>query len=159
MSWAAKTPIIVLSRNSRSPKYTGALRRTTAGAGSATSSAGSASATGSGGSTSRHDARITSGTSTPTSMSRTSAMPSTANVNRASQVGIHWYDSRNWNREPLAWKDTYMTTMSAVTARDQTSASRLASSGRYFGTSDTTRPPTAGATVRTLRYGKVLIRA
>jgi len=41
-------------------------------------------------STSFQDARMTTGTRTAISISMTSAMPSAANVNRASQLGIHW---------------------------------------------------------------------
>ena len=60
-------------------------------------------------------------------MSMTSAMPSAANVNRASQLGIHAYDSRNWKRSPPAWNAIHITMLSTSTASDQTNATCLAS--------------------------------
>ena len=143
MSAAAKTPTIVDSSASSSAKYVGTDRLIRSGPRSA----------------SCHEARMTSGTRTAISASITSAMPSTSNVNRASQVGIQRYDSRNWNRGPPGLNATHMTTVSANTASDQPSATRLTSSGRPLGSRATTAAPAAGATVRTDRYGKELIRA
>src|SRR5215475_10275398 len=113
MSAAANTPIIAHSNASSSAKYVGTDRLEL--------------------STSCHEARITSGTSKAINASMTSAMPSASKVNRAPQNGIHWYDSRNWKREPWLLKVAYMTAARTSAASDQISVTTLASCGRLRG--------------------------
>ena len=83
----------------------------------------------------------------------TSAMPSAANVNRASQLGIHAYDSWNWKRAPPALNAIHMKTLRTSTASDQPNAIRLASSLLVRGMQATTTAPTSGASVRMDRNG------
>ena len=100
MSWAAKTPIIVLPGPAAARSTPGRCARSGehgAGAGALPGPTVACTA-----SVSCQEARITSGTSTAISGSMTRAMPSAAKVKRASQVGIQRYDSRNWNRAPPA---------------------------------------------------------
>ena len=97
---------------------------------------------------------MTTGTRIAISISITRAMPSAAKVNRASQLGIQAYDSRNWNRSPPTLKATHMKMLRASTTTDQTSATFLARSPRDRGMNPTTSAPTSGRSVRTDRNGK-----
>ena len=84
-------------------------------------------------------------------------MPSTAKVNRASQVGIHGYDSRNWNRSPPGSNAIHMTTRERE--HDQRPGQRDLLGQLGLGCAAGTPPPgrrPAGSTVSTDRNGKSL---